>query len=460
LFFQQVLNEDLRCVSYFLGDDGEGVVVDPRWDVEPYLELSRKHGLLITHVIDTHDHADHVSGRTRLAGLTGACAHRPWRAEDPASDDLRAGDEIAVGSLCLRAIATPGHRPEHLSFAVSDHSRSPEPWLVLSGDSLLVGDLARPDLAVDPQAGAEALHDSLATVLALGDHVEVWPSHIGGSLCGGANMSGKTSSTIGFERRNNRLLNAASTAEFVDGLLESLPSRPPHLNRIVGLNRSIDAHEPDEPKRLSIDRLLTFLKAGVTVLDGRPPRRFDEVHLAGSVNLPITTSGMGTRGGRIAGPGEAVVIVADSAAGAHSMIGALQAVGVWAIHGYVVDDSSAWSRRGLPVATSSSWDLEQLAIGLRRHDVELVDVRDEPEWRAGHVAGSHHLPLHELGDGHRVPLGGKAGVLAVACAAGVRAALAASLLRRSGLRDVVRVADGGIADLPRYGIELTTAVSG
>ena len=141
-----------------LGDDGEAVVVDPRWDIEVYLELARTEGLRIAHVVDTHDHADHVSGRLRLAQATGARAYRP-RAEgepgDVAGDQIAAGDEIAVGSLRVRAIATPGHRPEHLTFAVVDLARSDEPWMLLTGDSLLVGDIARPDLAYEPPTEPE-----------------------------------------------------------------------------------------------------------------------------------------------------------------------------------------------------------------------------------------------------------------------------------------------------------------
>lgn len=453
MFFQQVLNQDLRCASYLLGDGGEAVVVDPRWDVEPYLEIARRQRLRITHVLDTHDHADHVSGRVRLARLTGARPHRPARVEHPNAADLSPGDELAVGALRLRALATPGHRPEHLAFAVSDLSRAPEPWLLLSGDSLLVGDLARPDLAVDAPVGADALHSSVSSLLALGDHVEVWPAHIGGSLCGGANLSGKTSSTIGFERRHNPLLRV-SKAEFVRGLIESVPARPPNLARIVELNQATDGEQPRDPESLSTDELRALLQNGVTVLDGRGPQQFDEGHLAGSVNLPVAASGVGTRAGWATRPDQAIVIVADSAAGARSMIGALQAVGIWSIHGYVVADRSEWLQRRLPVASSGSWDLDRLAYGLRRHDVELVDVRESNEWRSGHVPGSHHLPLHQLGDGRGLALSGDGHLLAVACAAGLRAAFAASLLRRAGRRNVVRVAGGGIADLPRHGIEL------
>ena len=160
----------------------------------------------ITVALDTHDHVDHVSGRSRLAGLTGARSYRAAGPGERRPDAIPSGQEIAVGALRLKAIATPGHRPEHLAFAVSDPSRGSEPWLLLTGNSLLVGDLARPDLALEAEAGATALHSSLRQLPALGDHVEIWPAQVGGSLCGGAGLSGKTSSTVGFERRHNPLL--------------------------------------------------------------------------------------------------------------------------------------------------------------------------------------------------------------------------------------------------------------
>src|SRR3954469_12087715 len=178
MFFRQVLHEDLGCASYVIADGGEAVVVDPKWAVEDYVAL----GLRFTHALETHTHADHVSGRARL-GL------------DPPWD----GDELRVGSVSIRVLPSPGHRPEHRSFLVDD-------WALLTGDSLFVGDVARPDLAVDAEEGAHDLHRSLARLLDLPETTEVWPGHIGGSMCGGAGMSEKPSSTLGRERRVNELL--------------------------------------------------------------------------------------------------------------------------------------------------------------------------------------------------------------------------------------------------------------
>jgi hydroxyacylglutathione hydrolase len=453
LFFRQVLYRDLGCASYVLGDGGEAVVIDPRWDIDVYLDMAAGERLRITHVLDTHDHADHVSGRLRLVAATGAQSHRPDLGEG-FGDRLGAGDEIAVGSLRIRALATPGHRPEHLTFAVFDLSRGNDPWLLLTGDSLLVGDIARPDLAVEATEGARALHGSLQQLMDLGDHVEVWPAHIGGSLCGGAGLSGKTSSTVGFERLHDPLL-MMDREQFVKSLTGSLPSRPPNVDRIVGLNRRpLGAADPAEPPRLDASGLREALRAGVTVLDSRVPDQFDAGHLAGAINLPVSSAGVGTRAGWALDPAQPIVIVAEDDSAARGMASALQAVGFWSLAGQVVADREVWAAAELPVAESGSWDLDQLAAGLRQDAVELVDVRELAEWAAGHVAGSHHVPLNRLRDVSALRLPDDGRTTAVACAAGVRAAFAASLFRRAGRHDVVRVAGGGVPDLSARGLEL------
>ncbi|HEY3729546.1 MAG TPA: MBL fold metallo-hydrolase [Solirubrobacteraceae bacterium] len=452
MFFRQVLYRDLGCASYIFGGGNGAVVVDPRWDIDIYLEIARSERQKIKHVIDTHDHADHVSGRLRLVAATGAQSHRP----DPGgefSDGIVAGDEIAVGPLRVRAIATPGHRPEHLAFAVSDLSRSEEPWMLLTGDSLLVGDIARPDLASEASEGARALHSSLQSLLGLGDHVEVWPAHVGGSLCGGAGLSGKTSSTIGFERLNDPLL-MMGQEQFVSSLTASLPPRPPNIGRVVALNRRRQHADPDEFELLRGRELGAVLESGATVLDSRLPDQFDAGHLAGAINLPVIAPGVGTRAGWALDPEQRIVIVALDVVEAEQMASSLQAVGFWFLAGYGLADSESWRSAGLPVAEAGSWNLDQLEDGLRRDSVELVDVRELDEWTTGHVPGSHHVPLNRLRDVGAVRLPENGRTTAVACAAGIRAAFAASLFRRAGRRDVVRVAGGGVPDLGARGLEL------
>jgi glyoxylase-like metal-dependent hydrolase (beta-lactamase superfamily II)/rhodanese-related sulfurtransferase len=454
LFFRQILHRDLGCASYFIGCGGEAVVVDPRWDIDVYLEMAEAEHFQITSVLDTHDHADHVSGRERLAALTGARSGRAARAGDERDGDVSAGEEIAVGTVRIRALAIPGHRPEHLAFTVTDLKRGPDPWMVLTGDSLLVGDLARPDLAVDADDGAADLYESLRRLLELEDHIEVWPAHVGGSLCGGAGLSGKTASTIGYERRQQPLLQADSSA-FVEGLIAGIPaSRPPNIARIVKLNQSSEPIDPGPLMPLSETRLHELLKAGATVLDARHPDAFDIAHLAGAVNLPLASPGVGTRAGWALGPEEQVVIVADDDVEALAMATTLQAGGVFRAIGWVPANRPAWERAGLPVASAGSWDIERLAECLRKSAVDLVDVREQTEWDAGHVRGSHHVPLARLRDGRSVTLPDNGMTTAVACAAGMRAAFAASLLRRAGRPNVVRVANGGVPDLGGHGIPL------
>ena len=211
MLFRQIIHEDLGCASYLVGDSAAGVaaVVDPQWDIDPYVNLARLHGVRIEHVLETHNHADHVSGHGRLARATGATIHVNELAEaeyehEPFDD----GWTLALGeAVTIEAIHTPGHRPEHTSFLLRDAERGGDPVAVLSGDSLFVGDVARPDLAVEPREGAAGIFRSLhERLLSLPDEVEVWPGHLGGSLCGSSGIDLKTSSTIGFERRHNRAL--------------------------------------------------------------------------------------------------------------------------------------------------------------------------------------------------------------------------------------------------------------
>src|SRR5919206_3488389 len=186
MLFRQILHEDLGCASYVIADGGEAAVVDPKWQIEDYLELAHDHGLRIRHVLETHNHADHLSGRGRLAAATGATLYVSAEAgAQYEHEPLEDGTTLELGDARITALATPGHRPEHLAFAVEDRGRGEAPWLLLTGDSLFVGDVARPDLAVEPKEGARGLHRSLARLLEHEDFVEVWPSHVGGSLCGG-----------------------------------------------------------------------------------------------------------------------------------------------------------------------------------------------------------------------------------------------------------------------------------
>jgi glyoxylase-like metal-dependent hydrolase (beta-lactamase superfamily II) len=290
VLFKQFLDDDLGCASYLVGDEhaGVAVVVDPPYHVEPVLEEAKRHGVRLAAVLETHTHADHVSGHGRLALEHGV----PIRIHSAAEamfphEPLEDGTEIEVGEVVLRTIHTPGHRPEHCCFALTDRSRGDEPWLVLTGDSLFVGDAARPDLAVEAQEGAEGLFHSLRRLVELGDGVEVFPGHVAGSLCGAA-MSSKASTTIGFERRFNPALQS-ELADFIGAALGPQPPRPPNMERIVELNRGefLGAQPP-------LERVASEPE-GAIVLDVRSTDVFAAGHRPGAVGIPVSGASFATK---------------------------------------------------------------------------------------------------------------------------------------------------------------------
>jgi hydroxyacylglutathione hydrolase len=454
MFFRQVLHEDLGCASYVIADGGEAAVIDPKWDVEDYLALADEHGFQISHILETHNHADHVSGKGRLAQATGAEIDVPAAADvQYVHRPLSNGDEVHVGEVQIRAVATPGHRPEHLAYLIADGSRGGEPWLVVTGDSLFVGDIARPDLAVEPEEGARELRRSMVRLLELDDFAEVWPGHIGGSLCGGAGMSEKPGTTIGFERRFNRLLKLDDEDAFVRELTSDLAPQPPNFERIVELNRGPLLTEAAVLEPIVPARVKEIVEAGATLLDGRTPREFDGLHVPGSINVTMTRSGVGTRAAWIVDAESEVLVTAATDQGAQRMGRLLEAVGFRRILGYLAGGVAAWQEVGLETGSTPAIDVRELAERLRSDDVALVDVRENDEWQEGHVAGSIHVPYHDLRDGAPTALrNGRE--LTIACSVGNRSSIAASLLKRAGVDNIVHVADGGIADLEGEGISL------
>jgi hydroxyacylglutathione hydrolase len=453
MFFRQVLHEDLGCASYVVADRGEAAVIDPKWEIDDYLALAEEHGFEVRHILETHNHADHVSGKGRLAKATGATIHVPATADvqfehEPVVD----GDVVRVGEVAVRALETPGHRPEHTAYVVTDATRTDEAWLVVTGDSLFVGDLARPDLAVEPKEGARGLYESLQHLLDLDDFAEVWPGHIGGSLCGGAGMSEKPGTTIGFERRFNRMLKLDEDT-FVRELTSNLAPQPPNFKRIVELNRGPLLTEPAALEPLAPARVKEISEAGASLLDGRPPREFDAVHVPGSVNVTMARAAVGTRAAWVVDPESEAIVIAGSDDEARRMARLLEAVGFRRLPGYLAGGITAWKETGLPTSSTPAIDVHELAERLRGDQVALLDVRDEDEWEEGHVAGSVHVPYHDLRDGPPPGLGNGKPV-AVACSVGNRSSIAASLLKRAGVENVIHVADGGVADLAGEGIPL------
>lgn len=454
MFFRQVLHEDLGCASYVVADGGEAAVIDPKWEIEDYLELADQHSLRIAHVLETHNHADHLSGRGRLVKATGATVHISAEAGvDYEHRTLADGDVLELGEARITARRTPGHRPEHLAFVVEDRSRADVPALVLSGDSLFVGDVARPDLAVEPEEGARGLFLSLRTILELEDFVEVWPGHIGGSLCGGAGMSERPASTVGEERRFNPYLPLDERA-FVARLTSEQTPQPPNFERIVELNRGPQVAEPAALEALTPERVQQLLENGAFVIDGREPHEFDGGHVPGSVNVTAVKSGFGTRAAWVVEPEADVVMVAGSDDQAVRLGRLLEAVGFRSLSGFLAGAIGGWRSAGLEIGSTPAIDVATLAQRLRDEEVRLVDVREPDEWRDGHVRHSIHVPYYELR--HAIPeeIRAEHRPLAVACSVGIRSSTAVSLLKRAGIENVEHVAAGGIKDLEDEGIKL------
>ncbi|MDQ3778617.1 MAG: MBL fold metallo-hydrolase, partial [Actinomycetota bacterium] len=377
MLFRQFVDDDLGCASYLIGDEsaGEAVVVDPAYAIEPYLEAAARDGVRICRVLEKHTHADHVSGHGRLAlehdvPVSIHSAANPEYPFEPAGD----GAEFELGAVRIRVIHTPGHRPEHCAFAVVDSDRADEPWLTLTGDSLFVGDAARPDLAVEAAEGARDLYRSLRRLAELPDGVEVYPGHVAGSLCG-SGMSSKPSSTIGFERRFNHKVARLDEDGFVAEAMRA-GVKPPNMERIVELNRGpfVGAPEPLRP-----------LDGGAgTILDVRPAADFAIGHARGAVSVPVDGGGFATKAAFVLPAGEPVAIHAANEHEALRAARGLRSVGIFDLAGYLLGPPS--DERTAVV------DVDELTRLVDAGDVEVVDVREPKERDEGYIPGSRNIP--------------------------------------------------------------------
>jgi hydroxyacylglutathione hydrolase len=421
LLFRQFVDDDLGCASYVVGDTdtGAAVVVDPAFAIEQYAE----DGVTIERVLETHTHADHVSGHGRFALEHGVPVAIHSLAEpDYPFEPLADGDVVRVGATEIRVLHTPGHRPEHCAFVVDGE-------LVLTGDSLFVGDAARPDLAVAAREGAEDLFHSLEKLTALGDDVQVYPGHVAGSLCGG-NMSSDRSSTIAQELATNDALSYREVQEFVLVSASVSTPRPPTTARVVALNRGPWVPLPEEPQELAA-------AGDATILDVRPFADYSAGHVPGAISVPHSGSSFATKAGFVLFGGERVVLHARDRGEALAATRSLWKVGIFDVAGYVLAPAAPET-----LATVDVSDLKRL---IDTADVQVVDVREATERDGGYIPGSRNIPyrlLRKLGCG---ALERDRPVVTV-CESGPRAAIAASLLAREGF-DVRAVAGGGIADL-------------
>lgn len=443
MIFQQLQNEESGCLSYLIGcgQAGEAVVVDPGRDrVEDYLRVARRKGLRITRIIETHTHADHISGNRDLAALTQApiLLHQASRAvfEHGA---LKDGDQIGIGQVQLTVLHTPGHTPDSVCLLVTDRDRSAEPWFVLTGDTLFIGDVGRPDLGGAPAAGE--LWESLrATLLSLPDSVEVYPAHGAGSLCGRA-MSSKSASTIGFERRFNAALRAQSKQAFVELVMQGLPPKPPSFTTIVGKNQGLLPLVSVKPRPYTAREAWEAVQQGACVLDLRDPGTYGEGHVPGALNVWIESPQFADRVSGFAPPGAPLILLAQGPSDLERALGGLTRVGVDPVVGFLPRGMVEWKSEHLPVDTVSQITVYALAEWLdEQRDVVIIDVREPVEWREGHLEGALHLPMLEAaGRLDEIP---RERPKAVLCAGGLRSSTVISALKRHGIAHWYNVTGG------------------
>lgn len=429
MFFRQFYLGCLAQASYLIGDGGEAAVVDPRRDVDEYIAEARAQGLTIRWILETHLHADFVSGHRELAERSGGTIvfgeraratfpHRP----------VRDGEEIRLGSLVLRFLATPGHTPESISILVLDQ----EPRLVLTGDTLFIGDVGRPDLAASPQGVTAAdmaaqLYDSLhGKLLALPDSVAVYPAHGAGSLCG-RNISSETSSTIGVQRRTNYALRPMPKEDFVRMMTADLPEAPAYFPRDVEINRAGATPLPARaPVALSPTEVERLAHAGAILVDVRPAAAFGAGHLAGAVNVGLGGQ-FAAWSGALLPPDRPLVLVTEDESGAAEAVTRLSRVGLENVAGYLDGGVAAWDAAGRPLGRMGQIDVAELKARLGEDPaLRVYDVRRPREYAAGHVPGAVSVPLDQLAreiDG-RSP----SGPVAIVCASGYRSSIAGSLL--------------------------------
>ena len=444
MYFEQFYLGCLAHASYMLGSEGEAVVVDPQRDVEIYLEAAQKQGLTIRHIFETHLHADFVSGHQELAARTAATIYlsRAGGATFP-HVDVDDGFTLRVGKLNLEVLATPGHTPESISLLVTDEENAQKPWAVLTGDTLFIGDVGRPDLSPThtPQQLAGMMYDSLRTkLLTLPDGVMVYPAHGAGSLCG-RNMRAERFSTIGTERLTNYALQIRDRDEFVRQMTTNLPARPDYFLEDAAINRAGAPALSDLPelKPIVAAEVKKMMDAGATALDVRPGSEFIAAHVPGSVSIPLSGQ-FASWAGAVLGLSSRLVLIADTPEQVSEARVRLARVGSENVTGYLMDGVEGWRAAGFPVEQVVQISVQDLATRLANGGIGVLDVRREGEFQAGHIAGADWHPLDRFKAA--LPEIPKDAAVAVHCKGGYRSLIACSLLQRAGYHTVVDVAGG------------------
>ena len=470
MFFQRFYDDTLAQTSYLIGcaATGEAMVLDPNRDAAQYVRAAEEEGLRITHVTETHIHADFLSGSRELAHLTGAVMYLSdeggpgWQyafAKQGGAVLLHDGDHFMVGNIRFDVLHTPGHTPEHIAFVVTDTAGATGPMGIVTGDFVFVGDVGRPDLlekaarvAGSADGAARALWKSLAKFRALPDHLQVWPGHGAGSACG-KGMSAVPQSTVGYEKLFNWAFGAKTEEEFVTQVLADQPEPPKYFAEMKRLNRDgppiLDGLR--RPPRLEGTRLAELLAAGATVVDARPSDVFAARHIPGTVHIPLGRSFTTWAGWLLSYDRPFYLLVSgDSAERLDEVLRDLALIGLDGAAGWFGSDAlAAWGSTGRPFGNTAVIEPDELARRRERGEVSVLDVRGQAEWKAGRLPGVENIPLGYLLDQlSDVPAGRP---LVLHCQGGGRSVIAASLLEAKGITDVINLT-GGFGAWERAGL--------
>lgn len=450
MYIQQFFIDGLGCASYIVGCEARGVaaVIDPDRDVQKYLDAAEARHLNITHIIETHLHADHVSGNTDLAERTGATIyiHEAGKAEFE-HQPLKGGDVIQLGNVKLQVRFTPGHTPESITLLVADTTRGDEPWMALTGDTLFVGDAGRPDLVgieAARELAGKLYHSLNDEFLTLSDGVMVYPGHGAGSLCG-KSIGSVRHSTIGYERQHNPALSPRDEAAFVEFATAELPEQPGNHQRIKALNRRGPHPLGDvQPKPLTIQAAIPYFRQGAALLDTRPKAEYVAKHVPGSVHLEADDQ-LSNRVGFVLPPDVPVILLLADPADYRRVVYGLARVGYEQVVGYLADSLDTWAALGLPITSGDVRDVEpeelhHLLDSANGDRPMVIDVREPWEYASGHVPGAKLIPLGSLR--REMNKLDPSQAVAVICASGSRSQSAAALLGQQGFKVVYNVVGG------------------
>ena len=464
MFVKRFFEPSIAQASYLLGcqANGEAIVIDANRDVDQYLDAATQEGLRITHVTETHIHADYVSGSRELAQKTGATLYlsdegdADWKyAFINEGRPLHHGDHLQIGNIRIDVLHTPGHTPEHLSFLVTDGAAADRPIAAVTGDFVFVGDVGRPDLlerAANLKGtmamGARALWKSLQAFAANEDWLQIWPGHGAGSACG-KGISAIPSSTLGYERRFNWAFNVTTEADFVTRVLEGQPEPPAYFASMKRVNKAGPAIIGGfiAPPRLADAKLAELLAAGALVIDTRPAAEFAAQHVPGTLNLPLNSSFVTWAGWLVPSNVDLYLIVDPATAARLPEVARLLAlIGIDRITGWISTSAiaaSAVRRETMQITVA------ELRTRMAANAVTVVDVRSANEWAGGHIPGAVHIPLGYLADRCRGLPSTKP--LVIHCQGGGRSAIAVSLLERLGWSGVINL-EGGYSAWPAAGL--------